>query len=1439
MPIESPPTWDETEEVPAWDDSKPVQESPAINAVDVLAGPQPQNVPRGTMPVLPPTGGLMRAEEAAARAAEGIVGGIANLPNLPFQVLGRLFPGQKPTPEMVGEAYNRINEILHPAGVPPSAPTPVEQGAGEFAKKFIAGAAAPENLALMTAAPAAPGVVGRLFQTQMISQTPQAIQALTAAKTPAERTEAALNLAAGVAIPAAIEAGIARVRPAAPPIPDIPGRALRMPEGARPPTATETTPPVPAAEMPTTPTETGIRPAIRLVGGKVVVGDAGQTHPDIIKANSLKAEDIDQRGFVDTSGKFLDREQAAAVTPEVPTAAEPERRHSTDLAEAKPPEAPPVAPALSPSQAKRAAILKESEGDISPFTKRGEFAHAYMGDTLELPEGWTVKNKIPSKHGSFYWELEDADGNRWKVSVRDHPVSDVRASEMGRPDISVFVKDVNDPEQFAQGMTKLEERLKANAKPPVPSKQGAPAEASAQPKPVVPAAEPPTPTAPKPTLPPTQPEATGATAVAKVQTPLEALKSSAQVRISAPEGATQIRVTDAKGRQSVQSLDAVNKKGNPFRGVDAAKIEAGTIGRDGKFRPMAGDVGVAPKTDTGIGASARKKWASATDPETPLGSEAGFIVIPDAVKDLVDRTMPYVKAVFTGIRDAAKENYSITKTTDYRRSIFNWSAKLQKSFSEAAQAQDDIRRDVPNPVRREGITNWIQAGGDTAVLAQRRAATAAWRDPATGRPHPQQKQLLAGYDAALNLTPEEISVANDAKVAYDALANRGMFYDVLKSFKDNYVTQIWNLGRSPATGFSGSRMLKDKFKFSKASTFPTFFDGEQAGYVPKTKDISSLLPVYLHEMNSVIAARQLVEQMSKGVASDGRPLLAPRGVGVAVDGPKGKATLVLPDVPKDIKVGGKKMDTSDYVFLENQPALHEWVYATKDSAGNPVFNRADLLVHPEVAARFKNTLGRSAIKEWYSSKTSAGAAIPKALARGIDFAQSETKRTMLGLLTPFHQVQEGTHAIGHKVNPFFNNPTIDLVHDAGQMDAARHGLMLLPDKSSAEMFMEGFRQSGLVTKIPGLGPLAAHYQNYLFHEYIPGIKYKTYQAILERNSKRYAPEMATGKVTLEDVKILSAEQANAAYGHLNYADLGRNPTIQHLMRLGLLAPDFLEARARFAGQAIKGLTGGKIGREQLIALATLAVAQATLSWTAAKLTGGTWDEKDPFTFHVGNRKFTMRSVPEDLYRSVKDHRAFWYARLNPLIGKGGVQYLSGTDWRGQKVSAGKTTKELLTQPVPLALRPLVGIGNTPLSGWEEIAGAAGLKISRYSVSGEMRTKAHEWMAASRDPKIQAAEARYQQTTFPDSDYKPLREALIKNDVRGARQTYDALLRTRTPEQISRAFSTERPFTGSNAAERQFYNSLSAEDKELYQQAKKEHRDLTAKLGQMLRYTNPR
>lgn len=818
-----------------------------------------------------------------------------------------------------------------------------------------------------------------------------------------------------------------------------------------------------------------------------------------------------------------------------------------------------------------------------------------------------------------------------------------------------------------------------------------------------------------------------------------------------------------------------------------------------------------PSIGAGIQAALEKnKWTSAT-------SEAGFIDI-GPLKDFYDAAAPHVKSVVDSIVALGKEAVTTPKMNDYRRSVLAWSGKLQKSFGEAATARKDIEQRVPDRVRREGITNWIQANGDATVLANRAAATT-------------NPKLKAGYEAALNLTPEEIAVATDVKAAYDALGMRGQTYEVVNNFRDNYVTQIWNLGKGAAMG--GTRTLRDKFQFNKARTFETFFDGEQVGMVPKTKDIAKLLPVYLHEMNNVIAARQLVQQMSQGVASDGRPLLAPRGTGTTVTDPgTGTATLVM---PKSVKG-----DTFDYKSLPNQPALNGWRWASQDSAGNPVFIKSDLAVHPEAFAKLKNVLGRSALREWYDTRTSTMAQVPKVLVKVLDMVNSETKRTMLGLLAPFHQVQEGTHAIGHRVNPFSNIPKIDLVGSAAQADAARHGLMLLPDRASANQFMEGFRPSGLVSKIPGIGKLADHYSEYLFHQYIPGLKFKTYQAILERNNKLYDADLAAGRVRPEDLKILSAEQANAAYGHLNYADFGRNPTIQHIAQLGLLAPDFLEARARFAGQAIRGVGGAKVGREQLLALATLAISQAATAYTAAKLSGGEWDHKHPFEFRKNNRVYTFRSVPEDISSLMNNSRMFVHSRLSPIVGKGALQYTSGVDWRGQRVTAGETTKELLKQPVPLTLRGFLGTSDSSLTAWEQLAGSVGLKISRYSSASELYEMVQKFRKNSGNPKLVQEYEDAEKSVNPESHYRDIRLALERNDLKEAKEAFEELRKTKSRSDIMEAMNPKnsdlkwKPLAGmSRETERAFIKTLSDKEKAVFHNARKERMETYKRLQKAL------
>ena len=345
------------------------------------------------------------------------------------------------------------------------------------------------------------------------------------------------------------------------------------------------------------------------------------------------------------------------------------------------------------------------------------------------------------------------------------------------------------------------------------------------------------------------------------------------------------------------------------------------------------------------------------------------------------------------------------KISELDKATAQRSLRLQKSFQEAETAQKEIRRTVPDEKRRNAIAIYNEAGGDKATLQR-------WEAGAKGKMFKQ-----AAKDAQ-TLTPKEIAVGSKVAATFDTLEKRGNRYDVLNNHRDNYVPHVWNV-ENKATGF-GSARLQDKFKYNKARTFNTIAEGDQAGFMPKTLDISNLVPAYLHEMNKVIADRQFIQDVHQAQSTEGTPLVVPRGRVSAVENTAGdKATLINPRAQKNVEVpdpsgvhGTTPLDQSKYKVLENQPALHDWLWEGKDAEGNPIFMRDDLAVHPELEKRLTATMGRSAIKQWYDEPSSGTAVIPKAIVKFIDTAQSVMKREMFGLLAPFHQVQEGTHAVG-------------------------------------------------------------------------------------------------------------------------------------------------------------------------------------------------------------------------------------------------------------------------------------------------------------------------------------------------------------------------------------------------------------------------------------------
>ena len=328
----------------------------------------------------------------------------------------------------------------------------------------------------------------------------------------------------------------------------------------------------------------------------------------------------------------------------------------------------------------------------------------------------------------------------------------------------------------------------------------------------------------------------------------------------------------------------------------------------------------------------------------------------------------------------------------------------------------------------------------------------------------------------------------------------------------------------------------------------------------------------------------------------------------------------------------------------------------------------------------------------------------------------------------------------------------------------------------------------------------------------------------------FAKELKSGEVTEKDVKLMTAQQSNAAYGNINRELLDRNPTNQHLAQIFLLAPDFLEARGRFVGQALKGLVGQKSGVENLKAIAKIALIQAGTAYVATKIGGGTYDPKNPFAAQIGGRTYTMRSVPADalrlggaLFGRPQDTQEFVSARENPLMEKIGPrgEFWTGTNYRGEKISPADVLGETLANYIPITARWLPGVRelsatsrNSPISPLEQLAGSVGVKVSRYSPISKTYDLANAWMDSQ---KIDRPKGIY-----PTSKFTPMRYALEDADLGRAAAEYQKLLKTKgeTPAKIARGFSESinHPFTGKKETEDQFIKSLKGDDKLMYDHA---------------------
>jgi hypothetical protein len=383
----------------------------------------------------------------------------------------------------------------------------------------------------------------------------------------------------------------------------------------------------------------------------------------------------------------------------------------------------------------------------------------------------------------------------------------------------------------------------------------------------------------------------------------------------------------------------------------------------------------------------------------------------------------------------------------------------------------------------------------------------------------------------------------------------------------------------------------------------------------------------------------------------------------------------------------------------------------------------------------------------------------------------------------FHMDQEGLHALFHRINPT-NLTQLDL-SDPLQFHLVRAGLVV-SEPNALDLFAEGLRGGGLISRIPGLGKLQDIYSEWLFKDYIPRMKMTMAMHAYERNVKRFPT------LSQDVIAEMTANQGNAAFGELNYRMMGRSPTMQDLFRLTFLAPDFLEARSRFVAQAL-----GRYGKEQRVALI---LGAATLYATARVLNqwldgDAHWDK--PFSVIYNGQEYRLRTVMGDAAEAFMDPRRFFMNRLSPWT-RALFTLSTGRDYRGIKLTAWEQIKDMLSWFVPI---PVGGSPNEPQTIPQRIVGSFGVANKPAETPVALTYQAaNKWREKQTDPKIQAEVRRAFQSTQAESDYAALNKALVANDKERAANEIQKLMKERGKTGVDLAkyyvHFPIRPFTGS-------------------------------------------
>lgn len=591
--------------------------------------------------------------------------------------------------------------------------------------------------------------------------------------------------------------------------------------------------------------------------------------------------------------------------------------------------------------------------------------------------------------------------------------------------------------------------------------------------------------------------------------------------------------------------------------------------------------------------------------------------------------------------------------------------------------------------------------------------------------------------------------------------------------------------------------------FTKPKVFNDYAESIAAGYKPKTLDLADLTQSAVLNTMRKVNRRAWVSALREMNMPDERPVIQDSEI------------ITRPDGEGGIKQAGIRAP-SGYRLLQIEPGSMVAVHA---DAYPLVSKLVDTSHFPEILSKTAGSIKHNilAFDIYHGSR----------------FAQMQAAFTRA---TP--SFRQGLATLE------YSDADLTKAVDSGeitqkQAEYARENRPIISAGVEAGLNV-GRISDALYKDVVPLFPFAKSTTNFIFNKLSRGIIAESYVYALKRNAGLH-PEMSDA-----DLHRFTAKEVNQYYRNLGNQGLLKSKTFQDGARFLMFAPQWLEGRlgseARGYGQIAKVPFTGKLGNIGA-GMATGLVAYFAAGQLINMLTRGQPTWKNPEPGHKldawipdpmgSNGQFISPAsvFAETAHDAMKMHeRGEAAADIPGDLAKGAVgpvpraawDLLTGKDFYGRQLHGFDRITQAVKDvaPVPLALKSQ----GKPGSGERQALSFAGVKsVGAGSFSSNTYQLAENWMKENHITRPGAIEGEH----GPASAYAPLKEALQMNDPKKASAELKSLRETVKPQLIDQHFNSlpSIKFTGRESTEGRFVQSLSPQEKGLYQKAIAERRDI--------------